>query len=161
MNRIVHAIANLIYTIIIVVLLYIALSVVWQSIKEPDKIPNIFGYKLFMILDKDMQHVEYGDLVFTKNIGEKDLEKGDIVAFRDIKENKVQIIRYSRKIPTDNIEGLLIKRIPKIGAILYIIQQPLVMSIIIAIILVIGGICIYIAGKLDEREMKNSVTNDS
>ena len=163
MNKKAHIISNFIYTIILIFLLYIAMSVVWQSIIRPEEIPDIFGYKIFMILDRNMQNVEYGDLVFTKNIDAETLEIGDIVAFRDITQNKVQIIRFTKEVPTRHIEGLLIKRIPKIGETLYFIQQPLVMIAISAIILVVGGICIYIAGKwddLDAKKAKAGVTNN-
>lgn len=152
---------NLIYLFILIPLLYIALSVVWQSIKYPEEIPNIFGYKLFMILDEDMDAVEYGDLVFTKNIKRNDVKNGDIIAYRNISDNKVRIVENYGTEDFLKIEGLLIKRIPKIGAILYFIQQPLVMAIGVLIILTIGGICIYIAGKLDERDMKKAEAQKS
>ena len=160
MNKKSNIISNLIYTIILIPLIYIAISVVWQSITRPEEIPDIFGYKIFMILDRNMQNVEYGDLVFTKNIDAEELEKGDVVAYRDITKNKVQMIRFTGKTHIKHIEGLLVKRIPKIGATLYFIQQPLVMITISAIIVVVGGICIYIAGKLDDIDAKKTgVTN--
>jgi len=75
MDKKARIISNFIYTIILIPLIYIAVSVVWQSIIRPEEIPDIFGYKIFMILDRNMQNVEYGDLVFTKNINAEELKK--------------------------------------------------------------------------------------
>ena len=69
----------------------------------------------------------------------------------DTRNTAVYGTRYVTK---DKVEGVLIHRFPKIGLILYFIQQPIVMIIGYIIILVIGLISIYIAGKLDERDMK-------
>ena len=70
------------------------------------------------------------------------------------------MIRFTGKTQIKHIEGLLIKRIPKVGTVLYFIQQPLVMITISAIILAVGGVCIYIAGKLDDIDAKKTgVTN--
>ena len=160
MKKVQNYIANLIFVIILIPLLYIAVSLAWQAITQPEQIPNIFGYKLFMILDRNMVNVEYGDLVFTKNINQNELNVGDTVAFRDIRENKVQIIKYNNEGIFGNIEGLLIKRIPKVGSVLYFIQKPIVMITISAIILAVGGVIIFIAGKLDERdERRLNVSN--
>ena len=77
-------IGDIIYLIIIIPLLIITLSLTYQSITEPDKVPDIFGYKLFMILDENMEEtLEYGDLIITRNINTDELKIGNIVAFRN------------------------------------------------------------------------------
>ena len=42
-----EVIGDVIYLIIIIPLLIITLMVIYQSITKPDKVPDIFGYKLF------------------------------------------------------------------------------------------------------------------
>lgn len=185
-KRIRNIIGDVIYYVILIPLIIITLMVVYQSIAYPDKIPNIFGYKLFMILDDKMDEtVEYGDLVFTKNIDYNILKKGNIIAFRngvntvtiheiiDIEE-KTEINQETNEekmkktftmqtatnetldtkyVEDEKVEGILVKRIAKIGTIIMFIQKPIHLLIIIAIILVIGAFVYFIAAKLDKRDM--------
>lgn len=185
-KRIRNIIGDVIYYVILIPLIIITLMVVYQSITYPDKIPNIFGYKLFMILDDKMDEtVEYGDLVFTKNIDCNLLKKGNIIAFRngvntvtiheiiDIEEKKeidqetneekmkktftIQTATNetldTKYVEDEKVEGILVKRIAKIGIIIMFIQKPIHLLIIIAIILVIGAFVYFIAAKLDKRDM--------
>lgn len=185
-KRIRNIIGDVIYYVILIPLIIITLMVVYQSIAYPDKIPNIFGYKLFMILDDKMDEtVEYGDLVFTKNIDCNILKKGNIIAFRngvntvtiheiiDIEE-KTEIDQETNEekmkktftmqtatnetldtkyVEDEKVEGILVKRIAKIGTLIMFIQKPIHLLIIIAIILVIGAFVYFIAAKLDKRDM--------
>ena len=178
---------NIVYYIILIPLIVVTLMIVFQQIKEPDKIPHIFGWKLFIIMDEYMDDsVKYADLVFTKNVDTTVLNKGDVIAFRndtntvtihkiiDIEEEQKQdeITKEERLVRTftmktlenetqdtrivadSKVEGILRKRIPKIGLIILLMQKPIVIAIIIAVILVIGLICLYIAKKLDLRDEK-------
>lgn len=171
---------DIIYLIFIIPLLIITLMVVYQSIRYPDKVPDIFGYKLFIILDEKMEEtLEYGDLIFTYNINVDELKVGNIVAFRNL-ANTVTVHRIEEITKTEEgskvfmmktqenevfdtksakeekIEGILTKRIPKIGLLIMILQEPLVMLLIIIIISVIGLIAYCIAAKLDERDIKKA-----
>lgn len=185
-KRIRNIIGDVIYYVILIPLIIITLMVVYQSIAYPDKIPNIFGYKLFMILDDKMDEtVEYGDLVFTKNIDCNILKKGNIIAFRNGVntvtiheiiniEEKTEIDQETNEekmkktftmqtatnetldtkyVEDEKVEGILVKRIAKIGTIIMFIQKPIHLLIIIAIILVIGAFVYFIAAKLDKRDM--------
>lgn len=185
-KRIRNIIGDVIYYVILIPLIIITLMVVYQSIAYPDKIPNIFGYKLFMILDDKMDEtVEYGDLVFTKNIDCNILKKGNIIAFRNGVntvtiheiiniEEKTEIDQETNEekmkktftmqtaknetldtkyVEDEKVEGILVKRIAKIGTIIMFIQKPIHLLIIIAIILVIGAFVYFIAEKLDKRDM--------
>lgn len=179
-----ETIGNIIYLIIIIPLLIITLMVIYQSIAKPDKVPDIFGYKLFMILDENMEEtLEYGDLTFVRNISIDELKIGDIVAFRnatntvtihrieEIREteehSKIFIMKAqeneaadTRNVKEEKIEGILIKRIPKIGLWILVFQEPLVTLLVIIIILIIGSIAYYIAGKLDEKDRKKLYSNE-
>lgn len=177
-------IGDIIYLIIIIPLLIITLSVIYQSITQPDRIPDIFGYKFFMILDENMEEtLEYGDLIITHNINVDELKKGDIVAFRNatntVTIHKIEKINKTKEhakvfimkaqeneaydtksVNEEKIEGILTKRIPKIGLWIMIYQEPLVTLIVIVIILIIGLIAYYIAGKLDEKDRKKQLLNN-
>ncbi len=79
-----NVIENIVYYIILIPLIIVTLMIVFQEIKYPDKIPHIFGWKLFIIMDEYMDDsVEYGDLVFTKNIDTNSLNNGNVIAFRN------------------------------------------------------------------------------
>lgn len=173
-----ETIGDAIYLIIIIPLLIITLSVIYQSITKPDEVPDIFGYKLFMILQENMDEtLKYGDLTFTRNISTNELKIGDIVAFRN-SSNTVELHRieeiqetteHSKKfimklqegiidnensVDEDKIEGILVTRIPKIGLWLMIFQRPIVVLSVIGVILVIGLIAYIIAAKLDKKDME-------
>ena len=89
------------YTIIIPIII-VSIIIIWQKIVTPDKIPDILGYKMFIVLDENMdQETEYGDLVFTHNVDTNDLKLNDLIAFRN-NTNKVTIHRIIN-ITEDNI----------------------------------------------------------
>ena len=190
LTRIRDFIENVIYICILVPLVFITLNIVWQSITQPDKIPDIFGWKIFMVFDEYMDdRVESGDLVFVKNIKVDELKTNDIIAFRNagngvtlhriIKIDETEITdeeskgnrilktftmktqtnetNDTRYVTEEKVEGLLVHRIPKLGAIIYFIQQPLAMLGISGVILIIGLICINIAGRLDEKDRKKEL----
>lgn len=166
------------YTIIIPIII-VSIIIIWQKIVTPDKIPDILGYKMFIVLDENMdQETEYGDLVFTHNVDTNDLKLNDLIAFRN-NTNKVTIHRIIN-ITEDNIgkqfemqnsrnevgdtkyvrdtqvEGIIIYRIPYIGIIIYSIQKPHVILTLIGIVLLIGLIAYYIAARLDKRDMEKT-----
>ncbi len=166
------------YTIIIPIII-VSIMIIWQKIVTPDKIPDIFGYKMFIVLDENMdQETEYGDLVFTHNVDTNNLKRNDLIVFRN-NTNKVTIHRIIN-ITEDNIgkqfemqnsrnevgdtkyvrdtqvEGIIIYRIPYIGIIIYSIQKPHVILTLIGIVLLIGLIAYYIAARLDKRDMEKT-----
>ena len=168
-------IEDIIFYVILIPLIIINVIIIFQVITEPDKIPDVFGYKMFMVLDGNMDtSIEYGDLVFTKNVYANKLEVNDVIAFRN-NTNKVTIHRILNKkieeeditftmitaqnevgdtkyVKGEQVEGILIHRIPKIGLIILILQEPPVMVLIVCIILIIGLIAYYIAQELDKRD---------
>ena len=173
---------DIIFYVIIIPLILISITIIWQRLTEPDKIPDILGYKMFVVLDGDMdQAIEYGDLIFTHNIAPENLEKSNLIAFRN-NTNKVTIYRIikiteddigrqfemqnsvnevgdTKYVKENQVEGLIIYRIPNIGIILYKIQEPYIILILIGIVLLIGIVAYYIAGRLDKRDMKKATEN--
>ena len=82
---------DIIFYVIIIPLILISITIIWPRLTEPDKIPDILGYKMFVVLDGDMdQAIEYGDLIFTHNIAPENLEKSNLIAFIN-NTNKVKI----------------------------------------------------------------------
>ena len=59
---------HLIYILILIPLIIVTIDVSYQVIFYPDKIPDIFGYKFFIIFDQYMDSsLKYGDLAITYN----------------------------------------------------------------------------------------------
>ena len=169
---------DIIFYIIIIPLIIVSIKIIWQRIVNPDIIPNLFGYKMFVVLDENMdQAIEYGDLVFTHNMSPENLKTSDLIAFRN-NTNKVTIHRIinitkedfgiqfemqnsenevgdTKYVKDKQVEGIVIHRIPKIGGILYKVQEPHVILTLIGIVLIIGVIAYYIAGRLDKKDIEN------
>ena len=59
----------------------------------------------------------------------------------------------TKYVEDEKVEGILVKRIAKIGTIIMFIQKPIHLLIIIAIIIVIGAFVYFIAAKLDKRDI--------
>jgi len=170
---------DIIFYIIIIPLIVVSISIIWQKLVNPDKIPDILGYKMFIVLDENMnQEIEYGDLIFTHNIAPENLEKYNLIAFRN-NTNKVTIhkiinitednigkqfemqnstneVEDTKYVRENQVEGIVVYRIPNIGIIMYKIQEPYVILILIAIVLLIGLGAYYIAGRLDKRDIEKT-----
>ena len=172
-------IENTLFYIIIVPIIIIILILLWQKITQPQKIPDIFGYKMFIVLDGKMdESVSFGDLVFTKNVITNKLKTNDFVAFRNINDtvtlhrikkinqvgNKKNFlmnisnneILYSEFVNESDIEGIVINKIAKIGIIIYVLQDPLIILFLILVVLIVGLVIYYIAQELDERNIAKS-----
>lgn len=170
---------DIIFYIIIIPLIVVSIAIIWQKLVNPDKIPDILGYKMFIVLDENMdQEIEYGDLIFTHNIAPENLEKGNLIAFRN-NTNKVTIHRIinitednigkqfemqnstnevgdTKYVRENQVEGIVIHRIPNIGIIIYKIQEPYIILTLIGIVLLIGLGAYYIAGRLDKRDIEKN-----
>ena len=166
-----------VFIFIIIPIILISCIIIYKGIRYPDKIPDVLGYKMFFILDDFMdESVGYGDLVFTKNIDPDTLNNGDLIAFRN-KFNLVtlhQIISIeeqedtrkftfqtlanetddTRYATSENVEGLLIKIIPRVGIYLFFLQSIWGLLETILVIIIFGTIVYMVAAKFDDIEEK-------
>lgn len=174
-------ISNIIYFSILVPCVFAVIRISYQKIFYPEKIPDIFGWKIFMIFDESMaEEVEGGDLVFTKIVNTSKLKVNDVIAFRDNvncvtihkimrideanangKETRNFVLKAqendtadTKNISEEKVEGKMLYRIPKLGSVIYFIQKPIVTLGISSAILIVGAIWICIAKKLDKKEEK-------
>ena len=169
-------IEDIIFYLTLVPLIVISCLIIWQRFFEPKKIPDVFGFKMFVVLDDKMdENIKYGDLVFTKNINPNSLKNGDLVAFRENSNNVVihRIIDISednnfktftmqtqinevgntKHVIEDHIEGIVINKISKIGLVIKYMQNTYVLIILICIVLIVGLIIYYLAQELDKKDM--------
>ncbi len=162
--------------IVLIPVLIINLSIMFQAKTNEDKVPNIFGYKPFMVLSGSMENeIHKGDLIITKIVDSKTVKVDDVIAFRDA-ENTVTTHRIIDKIEEDgetyfitkgdnnntqdlnlvsldDIEGIYVGRIPGIGSMMNSLSEPTTMIILLLGITIIFSIGFTISSK-KQRELE-------
>ncbi len=167
---------NIIIYIILIPILVYNLSLIIQAISNPRETPSFFGIKTYVIISGSMQpELEIGDIVIVKKVGKNQLEKGDIISFRQgqnvithriyeivTEDNETKIatkgdnnnVKDDKSITYADIEGKVIKKIPKLGLIALTLKGKmtiLIIAIIVYIYLIYDGI---IKRKKSKRRIK-------
>ena len=132
---------------VLLVILIINVSIIIQTKTKPNLVPNIFGFKPFIVLSGSMESkINVGDLVFVKEVNPSKLQVGDIIAFRDSEnivtthrivdiETKDNELCFVTKGDANNanddgivysnmVEGKYQTKIAKLGNAILFIQQP-------------------------------------
>lgn len=159
--------SNLVMTIACIILipvLIINLYIIYQANTNKDEVPNIFGYKPFIVLSGSMESkIHKGDLIFVKEVDPSDLVLEDVIAFRDAEDtvtthriidivDKDGITYFITKgdnntsqdqnlVEFEDVEGIYVGRISNIGNIMKSLSEPTTIIIIalgITVIFVIG-----------------------
>ena len=169
---------TIIACMILIPTLLINIYIIYQAKTNPDEVPNIMGYKPFMVLSGSMESkIHKGDLIFVKTIDPIELDKEDIIAFEDAEGTVTthRIIDIVNKDGTtyfitkgdnntsqdqnlveyEDIEGIYVGRIAGVGSMMDALKEPTTVMIIglgITVIFIIG----YSISnkKLKEEEMK-------
>lgn len=167
-------IGYIIFTIIVLPFLIINLTLIIKTKLYPNKIADFMGYKPFIVLSGSMETQIYnGDLVIVKEINAKDIKKNDIIAFRNddivithrVKEIYTDGNNISFKTKGDNnnteddfivkadeVEGIYITKISKLGNVLVFLSKPLGMLVVILFVVVIAGGMYFITFKPSQKE---------
>lgn len=174
----------IIFLIICIPILIINLIIIIKGNMNPDKVPDVFGYKPFAVVSGSMEtSINVGDLVIAKKIdSDKSLKNGDIIAFRT-SDNYVVTHRivetkdengkryFTTKgdnnksndmdpVVFDKIEGLYVTKYEKLGNFVLFIQKPIGFIIIMIIILLIGVILFMLTGKSKSRTISDDELKD-
>ena len=167
-------IGYIIFTIIVLPFLIINLTLIIKTKLYPNKIADFMGYKPFIVLSGSMETQIYnGDLVIVKEINAKDIKKNDIIAFRNddivithrVKEIYTDGNNISFKTKGDNnnteddfivkadeVEGIYITKISKLGNVLVFLSKPLGMLVVILFVVVIAGGMYFITFKPSQKD---------
>lgn len=155
--KIFKSLSDVVTVLIIILLIPIVLinvSVLYKAYKYPDKIPDIFGYKPFIVISDTMDGViDSGDLVIFKIAEPDSLKKGDVIAFRvgdtvvthrinEVNKNEDNKCYFntkgdnkkyndSFKVNEDALEGVFVKRYSKLGRALLFFTDPIGFVVII------------------------------
>lgn len=172
-------ISNWIFMLAVLILLPILItniSIMFQANSAKDKVPNVFGYKPFIVLSGSMEtEIRVGDLIITKEQDPKTLKKDDVIAFRD-SENTVTTHRIIDIVEKDgtkyfvtkgdnnvsqdenlveykDVEGIYVTRIPGFGNIFNELSKPTTIIILVIGVTLIFMLLFQISNKkLKEQE---------
>lgn len=157
-----------------VTILILSVIIITKKMLYPNKVPDIMGYKPFIVLTGSMDPIiKSEDLVIVKEINPEELKEGDIIAFRNTKEDVVLIHRIVGKETTEekitfktkgdnnetedkfevdykNIEGIYLVKFDKIGAIAMFIRSP--QGLIISVLSIVTIFFIWQLIKALKRE---------
>ncbi|MGL4106842.1 signal peptidase I [Clostridium sp. LP20] len=159
---IVKIIGNLLFYLILIFLLALSFSVL--KAKKEGKQPEFFGYKFFVILTGSMSPtIEPGDLIVVKDLPKDEIKVDDIITFGkttdSITTHRVKEVRAEDRIKfitqgdanniqdpapvfEENVQGSVVKIIPRVGGTVKYIQENILMIMIIILILILAGIAI-------------------
>lgn len=160
--------------LILIPILVLNMSIIFQAQTDKDKVPSVFGYKPFMVLSGSMEsEIRKGDLIITKVIEPEELMLHDVIAFRDaqgtvtthriidiVDKNGVTyfITKGDNNSTQDlnlvdfaSIEGIYVGRIPGIGSIMESLSQPTTFMIIFGSITLIFIICFTISSNKQKK----------
>lgn len=166
--------------LILIPILITNISIMFQANSEKDKVPNIFGYKPFIVLSGSMEtEIKVGDLIITKMTDPKTLKKDDVIAFRD-HENTVTTHRIIDIIDKDgkkyfvtkgdnndsqdenlveyeDVEGIYITRIPGVGNIFDELAKPTTIIILFLGVTVIFVLLFQISNKKLKKQQEEEI----
>ena len=155
---------------ILVPILLMNLSILFQANTDKEKIPSVFGYKPFIVLSGSMEtDIRVGDLIITKEVDPTTLVVGDVIAFRDAQgtvttHRIIEMVDCHRDtcfitkgdnnssqdqnlVELDDVEGIYITRIPGVGNMLNSLSEPTTILIVVLGISVIFAVAFMISNK--------------
>lgn len=170
-------IIKIVFFIITIPILVMSAIIMIKAKMYPNKVPDIFGYKPMIVLSGSMETSIYtGDLVFVKNVDTSTLKEQDVIAFRnesdtvtthrivDIVEQDGQQYFQTKGdnndandadlVSMDDVEGIYVFKIPKLGSALMVIKEPKSLAVILLVILVLGLIWLNVADKKEKAKMQ-------
>ena len=157
-------IALMIASLILIPMLIINLYIIYQAKTNKDEVPNILGYKPFIVLSGSMEtKIHRGDLIFVKTIDPSELEIENIIAFKDADDtitthriieivDKDGVTYFITKgdnnssqdqnlVEFEDVEGIYVGRIPNVGNIMNSLAEPttiLILGLGITVVFVVG-----------------------
>lgn len=158
MKNKIKKICSIFLVLLLILILIYNLSMIFQAVLKPNKTPSFFGIKSFVIVSGSMKpRLNLGDMVFVKEVTIEELNKNDIISFKDensivthrIKDIEiVDGIKYfitkgdnnntkdNCEVSINDIEGKLIFSIPLIGYISILLQNKYVLAGLLLIFLI-------------------------
>lgn len=167
-----------ILTFFIIIGSFIAMVMVIQITKVPDKIPSFFGYKVLQVMSGSMDDVfSVGDVILIKETKQEDIKKGDIITFkkenivthRIIEMNKVNDTMYyttkgdnnnvndAEKVKYEEIEGKYITKFEYIGYLINFLNTTEGFIILFSLPIIVIAFTIFRELKNKEKKSKRRI----
>ena len=167
------------YIGIVLLFLYSLLGAICM-LETSNKVPSVFGYKIFSIISESMNpELEIDDVVVIKECSEDELKKGDIVSFEENgtiithrierieKDEQTQKKLYvtkgdqneiedDSKVSFEQIEGKYAFKISGLGKVIGVLKNQTWLILIFAIILLILGYNTRMNQKREKRRKERS-----
>lgn len=174
MLKTIYNVLNKILTFFLIISALVAIMMVIQMIKEPDKIPSFFGYKVLQVMSGSMGDVfSVGDVILIKETKQEEIKKGDIVTFkkeniithRIVEMNKNNDTMYyttkgdnnnvndAEKVKYEEIEGKYITKFVFIGYLLNFLNTTEGFIILVSLPIIVIAFTIF--GELRNKEKKS------
>ena len=147
-------VVTIIYIILVPLLLY-NITLIFKSLINPNKTPDFFGYKTYVIISGSMEpNLKIGDIVIVKKVDEDQLNVGDIISFRqgqNVVTHRISQIKneYGEKVYVTKgdhnntedagtidysyIEGKVVNSIKKMGKLVIFFQGKLSILVIVIV----------------------------
>lgn len=178
-NQRIHIIGRVISAILYIVLIPMIIfnfTLIIKSFINPDKTPDFFGYKSFVIVSGSMEPtIKKGDAIFIKEVPEEEIRTNDIISFTQGETNVthriVEIIQENgikkyttkgdnnntedkEKISYQQIEGKYQFKINQFGIVIGILKSKITLILLIAMIIFINYYRARIENKKQRRREK-------
>ncbi len=169
----IHIIVKVISTILYMILIPIIIfnfTLIIKSFIDPNKIPDFFGYKSFVIVSGSMEPtIMTGDAILVKEVSEDEIKINDIISFSQegtvvthritemIEENGIKKYKTKgdnnnaedkEKITYEKIEGKYQFRIRQFGVMVEILKNKITLILLILIVIFVY----YYRGKIENRK---------
>jgi len=148
-------IIGLILCIISVPILIVNTTLIVKTYLNPNEIPGFLGYKPFIVLSGSMEpNIMTGDIAIIKEYDTKQLKENDVIAFRmgnsvithrilEITEDNGETVFITKgdnnniqdkyPVQAEQVEGIFLARIPKLGDLAMFLQTTVGTILCIAI----------------------------
>lgn len=152
----------IIYIILIPIIIF-NFTLIMKSFIYPNKTPDFFGYKSFVIVSGSMEPtIKKGDAIFVKNVAEEEIKINDIISFQTAVPTKTNVThrvieimeedgvkKYTTKGDNNNtedkekityqqIEGKYQFKINQFGIVTNILKSKITLVILIMLIVIIS-----------------------
>ncbi len=162
-NKIITILGTII-CIFLSIMLILNITIIIKGTIDSEKPPSIFGITPMVVLSGSMSgtqegHIEVGDLIFTKNIEASELKEGDVITYMtggttvthritSVGTDDTGSLSFTTKgdandsedttpVSENQLVGIYIGRLPKVGDFAMFLQKPLGMMFFIGVPLIL------------------------
>ena len=176
--KLIYKILDKMLTLFLIISSLVAVMMVIQITKAPDKIPSFFGYKVLQVMSGSMDDVfSIGDVILIKETKQEDIKKGDIITFkkeniithRIIDMNKINDTMYyttkgdnnnvsdAEKVKYEEIEGKYITKFEFLGYLINFLNTTEGFIILVSLPIIVIAFTIFRELRNKEKKSKRRI----